>query len=50
MQWLKSILGAVLPSYSTRVHLMRRVRGVDYTFLGAAIGLGVIILLAIRYS
>lgn len=37
-------------SYSTRHHLARRLLGTDFLFIGAAIVLGVIVLLVLRYG
>jgi hypothetical protein len=49
MNWFQSILAAILPSYSTRVHIKRRLYGIDYKFVAAAIALGAFMVLAIRY-
>lgn len=36
-------------SYSTRVHLKRRLRAIDYKFLGALAALALLMLLVLRY-
>ena len=35
--------------YSTRMHMKRRARAVDYRFLLAVIGLGLLVFLAMRF-
>jgi hypothetical protein len=49
MNRFQSILAAILPSYSTRVHMKRRLYSIDYKFVGAALALLVFLILAIRY-
>jgi hypothetical protein len=49
MNRFQSILAAILPSYSTRVHIKRRLYGIDYKFVAAAMALAVLMVLAVRY-